>query len=134
MIVIGVMVTIGLLVTVAVAGIVGFVFYQIGNSEAAATAKDFVRSNERLTQDIGEVRDFGSFITGNINIRNNDGEASLSIKVIGEKGTVNTTVELSYRAGRPWRVTGASYRNEAGDIVDLLGAYEAHKLKPPLAA
>lgn len=134
MIVVGVMVTIGLLVVVVVAGIVGFVFYQIGNSEAAATAKEFLRNNEKLKQDIGEVKDFGSLITGNINIKNNDGDASLSIKVVGEKRTVNATVELAFRTGRPWRVTGASYRNEAGEIVDLLGAYDARKLIPPLAA
>lgn len=130
----GVVVTIGLLVCIFVAGIVGFVLYQIGNSEAAATAKEFLRNNELLKQDIGEVKDFGSIITGSVNVVNNDGTATLSIKVIGERRTINATVDLTYRSGRPWRVTGATYKNQAGELVDLLAAYDARKLIPQLVA
>ncbi|HUE82378.1 MAG TPA: cytochrome c oxidase assembly factor Coa1 family protein [Pyrinomonadaceae bacterium] len=130
----GVVVTIGLLVCIFVAGIVGFVLYQIGNSEAAATAKEFLRNNELLRQDIGEVKDFGSIITGSVNVVNNDGTATLSLKVIGERRTINATVDLTYRSGRPWRVTGATYKNQAGELVDLLAAYDARKLIPQLLA
>lgn len=130
----GVVVTIGLLVCIFVAGIVGFVLYQIGNSEAAATAKEFLRNNELLKQDIGEVKDFGSIITGSVNVVNNDGTATLSLKVIGERRTINATVDLTYRSGRPWRVTGATYKNQAGELVDLLAAYDARKLIPQLVA
>lgn len=112
-----------LLVVLFVGAILGIVFYTISHGEAAQTAKGFLRSNEKLKQDIGEVKDFGSIITGNVNTQNNSGDATLNIKVIGERRTVNATVAMMYRAGRNWRVTDASYVNEAGQTVELLDKY-----------
>jgi hypothetical protein len=130
----GVVIAIGLLIVVFVGGIVGFALYTVGNSDAAMTAKEFLRSNERLKDDIGEIRDFGTFVSGSVNIHNSNGTATLSLKVIGERRSVNATVDLVYRDGRAWRVTAASYRNEAGQTVDLLNAYEAQQLIPLLVA
>lgn len=130
----GVVIAIGLLIVVFVAGIVGFALYTVGNSDAAMTAKEFLRHNERLKDDIGEVRDFGTFISGSVNIHNSNGTATLSLKVIGERRTVNATVDLVYRDGRQWRVAAASYRNEAGQTIDLLNAYEAQQQIPLLVA
>ena len=113
-----------LLIALFVAAIVGTVFYSISNSEAAATSKTFLRNNAILKRDIGEVKDFGSFITGNINVNNASGEATLYIKVIGERAEVPATVSLMYRSGRAWRVTEASYKNAAGQTVDLINDYE----------
>ncbi|HEV7798772.1 MAG TPA: cytochrome c oxidase assembly factor Coa1 family protein, partial [Pyrinomonadaceae bacterium] len=120
----------GLIVILFVGGIVGMVFYGIGNSDAANVSKEFLRNNERLKQDIGEVKDFGHFITGNINMNNGDGVAQLNIKVIGERKEVNAAVELVFRSGHQWRVTAASYRNEAGETIDLLNPYESRKVVP----
>ncbi|MGH9905451.1 MAG: hypothetical protein ACRD8U_07705 [Pyrinomonadaceae bacterium] len=50
-----VVLVIGLLIVIFVGGIVGFAFYTVGNSEAAVTAKDFLRQSEQLKQDIGPV-------------------------------------------------------------------------------
>lgn len=133
-IVAAVVITIGLLVMVAVGGIVGFAFYAVSKSDAAVTAKDFLRNNERLKQDIGEVKDFGTFVTGSVNVHDSDGDATMRLKVIGERRTVNATVNLVYRNGRQWRVTAASYTDEAGHTVDLFSAYEARKLTPLLVA
>jgi flagellar basal body-associated protein FliL len=133
-IVVSVVIVLGLIVLVFVGGIVGFVFYKINNSEAAQVSKDFLKTNERLKQDIGEVKDFGKFVTGNINVENGNGTAELSIKVIGERKTVNASVELMYRSGHQWRVTAASYRNDNGETVDLLNPYESRKFIPKLAA
>ena len=131
-IVVSIVVGLGLIVAVFVGGIVGIALYSIGQSEAAETAKDFLRANERLKQDIGEIKDFGSFVTGNVSVNNNDGNATINIKVIGERKTVNASVDLIYRSGRPWRVTAASYKNDAGETVELLNPYEARKfvMKP----
>jgi hypothetical protein len=112
-----------LLAALFVGAILGIVFYTLSQSEAARTAKAFLQSSEKLKQETGEVRDFGSIITGSINTRNNSGEATLNIKVIGERRTVNATVTLMYRAGRNWRVTDASYVNEAGQTVGLVDNY-----------
>jgi len=120
----GIAAVLGLLVVLFVGGIVWIAFSTIGKSEAAGTAKDFLQQNEKLKSDIGEVRDFGFWITGNINSNNSDGEATLNLKVIGAKKTVPASVNLTYRNGREWVVVKASYRNDAGQTVDLTNAYE----------
>jgi hypothetical protein len=122
LIITGIISVLVLVVAVFAGGIAWFVFHTIGTSEAADTARTYLRSNARLRQDIGDVRDFGSFITGQINAENGDGVASLHIKVIGEKRTVNVRVDLSYRENRAWRVTGASYQRD-GQEVDLMQGY-----------
>jgi hypothetical protein len=124
-----VVISIVLLIALFVGGIVGIALYSVGNSEAASTAKDFLRNNERLKQDIGTVTDFGSIITGNISVKNGNGGASLNLKVVGEKKTVNASVELMARSDGEWRVVAASYRDESGRSVDLLNAYDA-RLSP----
>lgn len=131
---VSVVVVLGLIVVLFVGGIVGFAFYQISNGEAGTTAKAFLKSNERLKQDIGEVKDFGSFVTGDVHVSNGDGTARLNLKVIGERKTVNASVELMYRNGRQWRVIAASYKNEAGETVDLLNPYQSRKVLLKLAA
>ena len=118
-----------LIVVLFVGGIVWFVFHSIGTSEAADRARVYLRNNETLKHDIGEVKDFGSFVTGNINVQNGDGVATLHLKVIGEKRTVNSTVDLSYRSNRAWRVTGASYDRD-GETIDLIQGYSAPPLSP----
>lgn len=118
-----------LVVAVFVGAITWFVFHTIGTSEAAETARTYLRSNEVLKQDIGEVKDFGSFVTGNINVQNTDGEATLHIKVIGERKVVNATVDLSYRSNRNWRVTGARYERD-GETIDLMKPYETPTASP----
>jgi hypothetical protein len=127
-------VTLGLIVVVFVGGIIGITLYSVGRSEAADTAKTFLRNNEGLKQDIGEIKDFGSFVTGNINIRNSNGDATINLKVIGERQTVNASVDLIYRSGRAWRVVAASYRNDAGQTVDLLNPYESRTFFLKMAA
>jgi hypothetical protein len=119
-IVFGILGALALLVALFVGAIVGFAFYTIGHSEAATSAKSFLKQNEKLKEDIGEVQDFGSFITGNVNVQGADGDATLYLKVIGARRTVNATVTLAYRDGKRWRVTDASYVNEAGQTVNLL--------------
>jgi len=118
----GIIAVLVLVVALFVGGIAWFVFHTIGTSEAADTARTYLRSNARLRQDIGEVQDFGSFVTGQINVENGDGVATLHLKVIGEKRTVNARVDLSYRENRAWRVTGASYTRDGQDI-DLMQGY-----------
>lgn len=94
----------------------------------------FVIAVGLLIVTFGEVKDFGTFVSGSVNIHNSNGDATLSLKVIGERRTVNATVDLIYRDGRQRRVTAASFRNEAGQAVDLLNAYEVQKQLPLLVA
>jgi len=123
---------IGLIVVVFVGGIIGVAFYSVGRSEAAETARYFLRTNERLKQDIGEIKEFGSFVTGSININNGSGNATINLKVHGERQTVNASVDLVYRNGQPWRVTAASYQNDKGQTIELLNPSEGRMLIPKL--
>jgi len=133
-IVVAVAMLMGLLVVVFAGGIVGFAFYSIGHSEAAITAKDFLKNNQKLKEEVGDIKEFGSFVTGNINVHNDSGDATLNIKVIGERKTVNTSVDMVYRSGRPWRVSSATYVNDAGQTVNLLNPYDSQKFIPQLVA
>ena len=130
LIIAGIVTVLALIVALFVGGIAWFAFHTIAHSEAADTARTFLRNNEILKQDIGEVKDFGSFVTGNINVQNTDGEASLHLKVYGEKRTVNARVDLSYRNNRSWRVTGASYDRD-GQTIDLVQGYGPTSTPPP---
>ena len=123
LIIAGVLGVLALIVALFVGAITFFVFRTIGNSEAAETARTFLRNNETLKRDIGEVKDFGWFVTGQINVQNATGEATLHFKVIGERKETNATVELSYRSNRNWRVTGASYVSD-GRTIDLMKPYD----------
>src|ERR1051325_9522395 len=106
-----------LLVLLFVGAIVGGVFYIISHSEAAATARSFLQRNAKLKEDIGEGKEFGSSIARRV--KNND--PHLNNKGSGDRRTVNATVVLMYR--HSWRVTGATYRNEQGQTVELLDKY-----------
>lgn len=120
-IVFGILGALALLVVLFVGGIVGIALYAIGNSEAATVAKEFLRQNEKLKEDIGEVQDFGSFVTGSVNTSNGAGTATINLKVMGARRTVNASVDMVLgRGGNKWRVTDASYVNEAGTTVDLM--------------
>ncbi|MDQ5844879.1 MAG: cytochrome c oxidase assembly factor 1 family protein [Acidobacteriota bacterium] len=133
-IIVSIVLAVGLVIAIFVGAIVGITLYSIGRSEAAETAKTYLRTNEVLKQDIGEIKDFGSFVTGNVSVNNNDGNATINIKVIGERKTVNASVDLIYRSGRPWRVVAASYRNEEGKTIDLLNPYDVRNRVFKLAA
>ena len=123
-----------LLVLMFVGGIVGFALYTVGNSDAAVTAKEFLRNNQRLKDDIGEVKDFGSIVTGGVNFSGGTGRATINLKVIGERKTVNATVELVLVSSNTWRVSSASYVNDSGQTIDLLDPYDSKLLIPPLIA
>lgn len=128
-----VVVVLGLIVVLFVGGIIGVALYQVANSEAATTAKDFLRNSPKLKQDIGEVKDFGSIVTGNVNVNNGNGQATLHLKVIGDK-TVNASVQLVYANNGAWRVSAASYVNEEGQTINLLDPYDSKVLVPLLIA
>jgi hypothetical protein len=123
LIVVSIVAVLALIAALFVVGIGWFAFHTIGNSEAANTARAYLRNNEKLKQGIGDVKDFGSLVTGSINVQNANGDATVKLKVYGEKKTVNATVDLSYRSNRAWRVTGATYESD-GRTVDLMSAYE----------
>jgi len=129
-----VLVVLAALVTIFVGGIVGVALFQLGNSEAAIKAKDFLRNSEKLKMETGEVKDFGRIVTGSMNFQGGNGEATLNLKVIGEQKTVNASVHLLLVSGSAWRVSSASYENDWGQTIDLLDPYDSKVLIPLLIA
>jgi hypothetical protein len=123
LIVAGVAAGLVLLAALFIGAIAGFVFYTIGSSEAAETAREFLRTSERLRQETGEVRDFGSIVTGTIREHEAGGSATLNFKVVGALRTINASVNLIYKEAYGWRVVGGSYRNDAGRTIELLDSY-----------
>jgi hypothetical protein len=112
-----------LLLVVFVGAIVWFASETIANSEAAETARIFLKNNERLRQETGEVREFGSRVTGSIGSETGVGVATLNFEVKGARREVHASVDLIYKEGFGWRAVGASYQNEAGRTVELLDSY-----------
>ncbi|HET9712637.1 MAG TPA: hypothetical protein VFP64_12165 [Pyrinomonadaceae bacterium] len=129
-----VLVVLALLVSVFIGGIVGVALFQLGNSDAAIKAKDFLRNSEKLKVETGEVKDFGSIVTGSMNFQGGNGEATLNLKVIGEQKTVNASVHLLLVSGNSWRVSSASYENDSGQTIDLLDPFDSKVLIPLLIA
>lgn len=123
LIVFGILGGLFLLVALFVGAVLGLAFYSISKSEAALTAKNFLKQNQKLREETGEVRDFGSLITGSINMEGTDGTATLYLKVIGARRKVNATVSMVYGHTGQWRVTDASYVNDAGETIYLLDKY-----------
>ena len=121
--ILGILAVLALIGILFVGAIAWFTLRGIANSQAADQARTYLRSNKKLKDDIGEVKDFGSFVNGSINVHNQDGDATLRLKVIGERKTVYATVDLMYRNNRDWRVTGATYESD-GRTIDLMSAYE----------
>ena len=108
--------------TLVVGAIVGVFFYSTVNSDAALTAKEFLRRNQRLERDISEVRDFGWFMTHDVQMSDGREHTNLNLKAIGERQTVNTSLMLRSSSDGTWRVVSASYTNDAGQRIELLVA------------
>src|SRR5215213_9520947 len=129
-----VVVVLGLLVVLFVGGIAGFALYQVGNSQAALKAKDFLRNSEKLKSEIGDVKDFGSIVTASVRRHDGNGEVMMSIEVLGEEKTVVASVHLVLVSGSAWRVSSATYVNQSGQTVELLDPYDSKILTPRLIA
>ena len=131
LIIVGVIVAITLVTLVFVGAIVGFAFYSVGNSQAAEIARNFLRNNEKLKNDIGEVKEFGSVVTGSVNINEDTGQATINLKVVGARETVNASVKMLFVHGQSWRVSSASYVNKSGQTISLQDPYDSKRLMSP---
>src|ERR1044072_5172709 len=115
----GVVLVLAVVAASFVVAIVGLGLYGVRNSESAEKAKDYLRRSEKLKQDIGEVKEFGTIVPAKVNLDGSN-EVSLKLKVVGEHKTVNATVDLVLVQGNAWRVSSASYVNSTGQKITLL--------------
>ncbi|HJX91080.1 MAG TPA: hypothetical protein VJ372_11330 [Pyrinomonadaceae bacterium] len=131
LIIVGVIAAVTLVTFVFVGGIVGFALYSVGNSQAAEIARNFLRNNEKLKNDIGEVKEFGSLVTGSVNIDDDNGQATINLKVVGARESVNASVKMIFVHGQSWRVSSASYVNKLGQTISLQDPYDSKRLVSP---
>ena len=130
----GMLAVLAVVILVFILGIFFLGFYTVKNSESAEKAKAYLRTNEKLKQDIGEVQNFGNIVTGAINDRNGESEVTLQLKVFGARKTVNATVNLMLVQSNTWRVTSASYVDSNGEKINLLDPYDTKVQIPSLTA
>ena len=128
LIILGVIAAVTLITLVFVGGIVGVALYSVGNSQAAEIARNFLRNNEKLKNDIGDVKEFGSLVTGSVNIDDDNGQATINLKVVGARETVNASVKMIFVHGQSWRVSSASYVNKSGQTISLQDPYDSKRL------
>jgi len=131
LIILGVIAAVTLITLVFVGGIVGVALYSVGNSQAAEIARNFLRNNEKLKNDIGEVKEFGSLVTGSVNIDDDNGQATINLKVVGARESVNASVKMIFVHGQSWRVSSASYVNKSGQTISLQDPYDSKRLMSP---
>jgi len=131
LIIVGVIAAVTLITLVFVGGIVGVALYSVGNSQAAEIARNFLRNNEKLKNDIGDVKEFGSLVTGSVNIDDDNGQATINLKVVGARETVNASVKMIFVHGQSWRVSSASYVNKSGQTISLQDPYDSKRLTSP---
>ncbi len=131
LIIVGVIAAVTLITLVFVGGIVGFALYSVGNSQAAEIARNFLRNNEKLKSEVGEVKEFGSLVTGSVNIDDDNGQATINLKVVGARETVNASVKMIFVHGQSWRVSSASYVNKSGQTISLQDPYDSKRLMSP---
>jgi hypothetical protein len=131
LIIVGVIAAVTLITLVFVGGIVGVALYSVGNSQAAEIARNFLRNNEKLKNDVGEVKEFGSLVTGSVNIDDDNGQATINLKVVGARETVNASVKMIFVHGQSWRVSSASYVNKSGQTISLQDPYDSKRLMSP---
>jgi hypothetical protein len=66
----------------------------ISNSDAFDFAKTKVKQNQVIKEKIGKVIEFGNFPYGGFRTENGEEKAQVNLKVIGEKGEINATLNL----------------------------------------
>ncbi|PZO34887.1 MAG: RDD family protein [Flavobacteriaceae bacterium] len=90
-------------------GIVFFIFFivfigsMMKNSDAYKTAITEIEKSEEIRIQTGGIKGYGIMPTGNISVSNNEGQAQLEIKVLGNTNDMHVNVYLEKENGQ-WKV------------------------------
>ena len=96
------------------------VFALLSHSEAAKLSISTAQSSQLLVQQLGTPLKTGRFITGNINLQNDSGQAELTIPISGPKGKGTLFSEARKTEGI-WHLKSLRFaRIGSDDKVDLL--------------
>jgi hypothetical protein len=94
----------------------------LGAIKATEPYKDSLekaQANSQVQSALGTPIESAYFVTGNINLNNDAGDANLQYSVSGPRGTGTITVEGAKTAGI-WTYTTMEFRDETGNRIDLL--------------
>jgi hypothetical protein len=94
----------------------GLIYFQMTTGEAYEYGRHFVMEDQRVTKLTGPQRDQRlNFWRGfSYSFGDKDGEASLTMRVTGERGEFNVPLALQKRQGR-WAVVSAKAISEKGE-------------------
>ena len=99
---------VGIVVPVAILLIFLFILFVGGimkNTDAYKVAVENIKQNDEIKKATGGIKDFGYMIADHVETTNGNGEANLSINVIGEKKDVDVSVSLLKQNGGKWKIT-----------------------------
>jgi hypothetical protein len=99
-------------------GIFGGVMGAIKNSDAYKMSVELVEKSSEVKEEIGNIKSYGWFPGGSVNVNGSSGEAKLNISVTGEKGEGTVETELVKKGGK-WNFTSAVFYLKNKEI-DLL--------------
>ena len=77
-------------------------YFRISNSNEYTIAKKFIKQNSNLKSKIGEIKDFGSFPKGGIQLINGLNSAQIETNVIGSKGEAYVIAFIKENHQKKW--------------------------------
>lgn len=84
-----------------------FIFFIVGsvmkNSDAYKVAKKEIEQNKDIVKETGGIKGYGMMPMGSINVANEQGQAQLEIKVLGNSKDVNVSVYLEKEPNGQWK-------------------------------
>jgi hypothetical protein len=99
--------------------IVAVVFGAIKSTDAYTTALNTARQDPRVIEALGTPIEPGFFVTGNVNVNNDTGTASIDFPISGPKGKAKVHTTASKEHGK-WIYSMMEARVEGGPTIDLL--------------
>ena len=125
-----------LFATLAVISVTLFIGLFVGmrillkDSEAYASAEQYLKTNPRIQQEVGKPVKIGWFFTGTFAAAGDFGKAIFLMQASGNKGK-KTVAVLSNKSAGQWKTTLAGYTDQAGTFVDVTKPIVVAKKKQP---
>jgi cytochrome oxidase complex assembly protein 1 len=101
-------VKIGIIMTFLALPLAGYLIYDFNNSEPYRVAKEYLKTNSELRDEVGNIRAFGVIPAGTIETTSingvESGHASLTVTVMGDKKYKDVYVNLKETSPTGWVV------------------------------
>ncbi len=105
----------------------------IKDSEPFKIASSFVKENQQIKDDLGEVTETAPWFPSSLKTSGSTVRVQLTLRVEGKNGTGKAYVTLVYLRDR-WQITTASYENRQGKVSSLIKGDLRDAAIPPSAA